>query len=489
MGDASVQGQLWGVAPLLPAGDLSWSLRLVSGANPAGADSTAVQARSTLAAGAAPGTDPGSLVLSDSHFADTARNGALAVGTLADFSVVRTGTGSLDLISGGSITQSTLFGVYTAGTQSGDAAVGGAYDLPRPLSGGTVLGPVGDLPGANGATYNAAVQDYRAYYPQGGGDLSVAAQGDIIGNVALSTNEAARLSPPSYYSSTSSNWLWWQGTKATPSAWWINFGTFDTTTAHSGVNTAAFANLVGFTGFGTLGGGDVHVSAGHDAGNVAGTVNLLGSPLNSGTAGGLNVAVGSTGRTNQASGKVEVTGGGDITIAVAGAINPDAAAADTQFGGAALNGVLTDLRGTITVQAGSIGTIVKTYGNLGFGYDPRPFDAFVSISSQPFGGPTVDLGDGTAVFGTRGDQVLSTVENPTLLTQVEYRNDPAAVTTQFSVWQPGTSVRLAALGGDITPIIQDLSQPNDPLILYPPTLDLTAFDGSIRLGAGPGCGR
>ncbi len=75
------QGQIMAVAPMLPAGDLSWSLQLTAGADLAAADAARVNSLAALAGS-------GNLVLDDAHF------GGANLQT-PSFSVLRTGTGSL----------------------------------------------------------------------------------------------------------------------------------------------------------------------------------------------------------------------------------------------------------------------------------------------------------------------------------------------------------------------------------------------------------
>ncbi|MCH5842911.1 hypothetical protein MMA90_23945, partial [Salmonella enterica] len=71
-----------------------------------------------------------------------------------------------------------------------------------------------------------------------------------------------------YASATTGNWLWRQGVIGMPGvadiapAWWINFGTYASNSSTHGEQP----RVVGFTGFGTLGGGNLSISAGRDAG-------------------------------------------------------------------------------------------------------------------------------------------------------------------------------------------------------------------------------
>ncbi len=140
-------------------------------------------------------------------------------------SVIRTGTGSLSLVAGGNISRNSLFGIYTAGTQSSDIAAGD--NLPQPDMPGTttVLGSVGNL-SANGATYNTAIQDYQANYPTNGGNVLVSAQGTLGGYVVEGSVTASGSTNFLPDSNAVGNWLYRQGGNGTSTAYWINFGTY-----------------------------------------------------------------------------------------------------------------------------------------------------------------------------------------------------------------------------------------------------------------------
>ena len=170
-------GQGWAVAPMLPEGSQSWSMRLVGGADLDGADTRATQY----------GVKRGNLVLADNHYGmygfDAPGNflwtqqGAddigmpwlagtvideqfiidnfgypsaalmckdvpdyckakdpgdyLAAPATARFSVLRTGTGDLDLLAGGDLRMHSLYGVYTAGASSAATQAGDPYNQPR----------------------------------------------------------------------------------------------------------------------------------------------------------------------------------------------------------------------------------------------------------------------------------------------------------------------------------------------------------------------
>ena len=483
------EGQVWGVSQMLPAGDLSWSLRLVGGAELTGADSRSVQDAPSLAQSATVADPaPGSIALSDLHVPN-----AKTALTTVDFSVLRTGTGYLDLLAGGDVSEATPFGIYTAGTQS--AGVLAAYDQSRVGASGTILGGRGNI-SLNGASYNSAdAASYQANYPTGGGNLLVAAGGTVTGDVyqlASAGNAMTVVSNPPAYSNDVSNWLWWQGGGSVPAAWWIDFGTF--------ANIARVPTLVGFTGFGALGGGSASIEAGGAAGQIAPLKSTISSTA-------LDIAVASTGRFDPATRTISLTGGGNLIAAVGGALNAGAPLADATLGGDpivdSLSGVMTNTRGAVTVEAASIGQVLLTYNDIstlstvndsssGVLIDPRAQNPLVSKTFDVGGGPVIVEGDTQASFQTRGDLALSAAGNPTFGYQIQQ----LAASSDFSLWQDTTSILLASAGANIVPatpygaslgVNDAVSQPtqtkggytNLSELLYPPTLDVRAESGSI----------
>ncbi len=183
------------------------------------------------------------------------------VGQASIPSVVRTGTGNLDLIAGGSFSEQSLYGVYTAGTQSApilDPNGNNLYNQPLGLQpDGTLLGAI------NADKATAAQAAYQAWYPEHGGDVLVSAQGNVTGYIGITDNTTRFVD-----SDLTSNWLWRQGgggLATDPTAWWVNFGTYATTTTPN-IFSPTDATVVGFQGIGTLGGGNLTVIAGGNAG-------------------------------------------------------------------------------------------------------------------------------------------------------------------------------------------------------------------------------
>jgi filamentous hemagglutinin family protein len=463
-----VEGRIWAVAPLLPASDQSWSIQLVAGADLGAADTRTVQTAPALAGQAtAANPAPGSIVLSDPHYMNSS---STADSTQAVESVIRTGTGSLTLLAGGNITEDSLFGIYTAGHQPADVTA--AFNVPQANLPGSssVLGSLGNSITLNGASYNSAIQGYQAYYPTDGGNVLVSAQGSI-GGFFIAGQAATPIDTPD--SNAIGNWLYRQGGDGVSTAYWVNFGTYVAAPGGADIYQA------GFTGIGALGGGNVTVSAGGNAG-VSQTNGMSG----------IDIAVASTGRV-LANGSVEQTGGGTLTLQVGGALN--AVVASGNFGSAPSvtpdqSGTLTDLRGTLVVNAGSIGSISLNYGaNL-----PNAIpDPFVATEAQSVGGPVIVLGDATASLTTRGDLVLGGAGDPTRETQYNLADSfsmaGGAVQSWFSLWTPATGISLFSAGGNLAPVVED----NDPTIgnanatdfrfVYPPNFTAVAAQGSIYL--------
>ncbi len=268
---AMIQGSIWADAAMLadgPSGQvpLSWSMAFVSGGDTAAADPHTLLTSSALAAQAtARNSNPGSMILSDPHYQVALTRSGNVFSYYPSFSVIRTGTGDLTLLSGGGFSEESLYGIYTAGAQS--PAVVGPKQAGTASTSTTV--PAG---------YDAAIDAYQAYDPVGGGNVVLAAQGNLTGDT-FDGNASDDLLP----SNAVGNWLWWQGNSTIPTAWWINFGSYVLPLGPIGARlsnnttvTDGHPLLVGFTGIGALGGGNVTVNAGGDAGAVAGLVSATG---------------------------------------------------------------------------------------------------------------------------------------------------------------------------------------------------------------------
>ena len=514
-----VQGHLYALSALLPAGSQSWNLGFVAGANQASADGLAVQPRSVLDGGAlavpanTANQAPGSLILDDQHYV-TASNSNVGNANPA-FSVIRTGIGDLSLVAGGDFDQSSLYGIYTAGTQDplpGGAAANAAYDLARQGSNGNSF----VVPGGADSTYNRIIRStYQANYPAGGGDVLLSAQGSVTGD--LYGGSSSTIGSPLLTSDAIGNWLWRQGSTqlGISTAWWINFGTFAFPYApgDTGYGLSVPTQLTGFQGIGALGGGNVTVVAGQDAGQ---TTDRSGDVLSASGAfrgEGLVIAVGSTGREVSSGGTQSIvqTGGGSVTLRVAGTINPIDAQAYSgstgaplnALGGSTLNGAVIDLRGDIAISAGAIGRLDESYAGQSAPNepDPRPLSLTTPVLT-PSDGLTLAPGDGTVSVNTQRDLVLDGVADPGRVTEQSLtRVSQAAVgtlstiggATGFTLWTADTSLSLFAAGGNAAPIttqatvntaqvslVNDLA--TDGRFVYPSQLHVTAASGDIAYG-------
>ncbi|MGT2505775.1 filamentous haemagglutinin family protein [Cupriavidus basilensis] len=408
------------------------------------------------------------------------------------FSVVRTGAADLDLLAAGDLRMDSMFGVYTAGASSRPASASDPYNLPRVVgANGKVLGDVdgGYEKFVNGGADSLA----RAWYPASGGNLTIRAGGTLSGDVMRVTNAGPsrpNLADTGYDSAAIGNWLWRQGTGNTfggaqdqPGAWWINFGTY--------INAGA-DKLVGFTGYGTLGGGDLRVDVGGDAGILARRGELL-TPLDRNQRSqALVLAVGSTGRV-LADGSLSLTGGGDLMLNLGGTLNPfvvtgasNLASDDTD---AALNGVIVNLRGDVQLQAAGIGSLPLRYGvyaNTQSPRETRAFDPFTATRAAAQGGIVLAPGDASYTLMTRGDLVVKGVNDATRLTMANATpfgtgGDAGKGQSWFSLWTPHTAINLFAAGGDLVPVTSNGTR-TDSAVVYPSILSVVAASGSLYYG-------
>ncbi|WP_438852251.1 filamentous haemagglutinin family protein [Brevundimonas nasdae] len=511
------QGRIWAVAPMLQRGSQSWSMRLIAGADLSSADGRALRAASELAEAG----QTGNLTLSDRHYFNpqaTTRSGLPAaqltsLKRMQNFSVIRTGIGSLDLLAGGSYEQLSLYGVYTAGAPSED--IGGltldgynVFNQPRAiLAGGASL--ANPWIGQNFDGYAASIQDYRAWYPENGGDVLLAVQGRMIGYATGRSGADQRVG-----SGSVGNWLWRQGGYGVsegrtpemgedmPTAWWINFGGYVPNNPSS-LTTSAYFNapvLEGFMGIGALGGGNLTVRSGGDAGVVMDWTRDGGTYLDSNrsiiASTGLNFAVGGTGRVTSVTrnsgvvtgGALVQTGGGDINILIGGRLNGGA-----DMLGEDLGGSVVSLRGDINLIAGEVGRMYYATNQISF--DPRKPDLISTVMQKSVGGLTVVIGDGDVRLDARGDLVLAGVGDPGSTpgsiagASLGYLNDEGVFVrpdgfmmgSSFSLWRDDTSLNLFSAGGNITPmtLANGNAKPRDGRYWYPPILNVISASGDI----------
>lgn len=405
------------------------------------------------------------------------------------WSVIRTGSGDLELLSAGNLQMDSLFGVYTAGTSSTGTFAGDPYNLPKAKRAGadpltsTVLNDAGSFfeQFVNGSSTSL----YRAWYPEAGGNLTLNVGGDLTGHITSSVASSVRPNPKDVGvdSAAVGNWLWRQGSGAVatggpaqPTAWWINFGSYTA--------TAAADKLLGFTGFGTLGGGNLDVNV---SGN-AGVLDTLGysvyRPEVNPHSQGLVLAVGSTGRI-AADGSQQLTGGGDLRVRIGGALNPASVAATTDH----RDGVLVNLRGDVQLRSATMGSVDLLYGSTARSQSPgetRAFDPQVATRGVARGGMTLVPGDATFNLQTLGDLVVQNVEDPgrVVLSHVSPFAQGASLgggSSWFTLWTRDTAIDLFSLGGNLTPFSRIDALP-DLAVVYPSILRATAAGGSLYYG-------
>lgn len=399
--------------------------------------------------------------------------------TSSSFSVVRTGTGDLQLLSGGNLSVDSSYGVYTAGTSSTGTYAGDPFNQPRALLGGSTV--LKENPSYFEQFVNGGSESlYRAWYPEAGGNLTLNVNGNLTGNLDNGGRYSQfRPNPDDYGNNRADvgNWLWRQGSgdvatggQAQPTAWWINFGTYTNIISD---------NLIGFTGFGTLGGGDLDVTVGGDAGSLKAPTPTPDG--NNKRTQGLVLAVGSTGRVSS-DGSLQLTGGGDLRLQVSGALNPQALI--ETLGNR--DGVLINTRGNVQVQAGSIGRIDTVYGTSAqVPGDVRAAEPLRASRSKPQGGITLVAGDATFSLHTLGDLVVQTVEDAGRVTQYNrsaFSRDGliGGSSSWFTLWTPDTAVDLYAEGGNLTPFM--VGSNTDMAVVYPSILRATAASGSFYYG-------
>ena len=558
------QGRNLALAPMLAQGSQAWSLRLVGGADTAAADTRALKPHAKDAhlmladthygldavTSIVPGTgSPAKYIFSEAALLEGYPEGevdiemyfgneetmleyaAYLVVKVADgtppekvtsveparqplFSVLRTGTGDLDLLAAGDFDMRSLYGVYTAGTQSASPLVNGKdlFNLPRGLNAkGQLLGALGEdfTPFVDGGSQSL----YRAWYPEHGGNLLLRAQGDVKGDTLASATQrredAIGWLRAQQDTSDIGTWLWRQGSGSTgagvPTAWWINFGTY--VARPEGVDLfSGLPGLSGFTGIGTLGGGNLLLQAGGDAGMLASRADAGGefAPRSQ----GLNVAVGSTGRVTP-DGKLLLTGGGDLDIRIGGGLNPvaevrsfdsnsDRPNPNTRFERQlpSLNSTLTNLRGALRLEAGAVGGIELRFDRA----DPtesRPYETYTAGTAIASGGPILVPGDSGVRIDARGDVVLGGVADAGRVKQLGYGSPFSYQGVErtgegwswFSLWTPATAIDLFSAGGNLTPTSSwinatpgDNHAPTDGRFVMPSVLRAVAASGSLYYG-------
>ncbi len=413
------QSSLW-LAPLmaanpnLPANSQSWSYRLTSGSDLSSADFGSVLPQASLASGA------GSFLLGK-NYGNAATYGSGATHTTetsierAGYQVIRTGSGDISIHSGRDVTILNQFAtIYTAGTLvSNPTSLYGSGDFVVPL----LLSNIGRHP-TQGTLLGAVQQPYFVQYSMAGGNLSVEAANDV----SRMTRNTVAATGGSLIDDSS---------RQLPNNWLYRRGYIDPATGASGV---AFVNDGGasltdpdasttwwvdysnfFEGLGTLGGGNIRITAGRDVKNID-----AAAPTNARMASGI-----------PSEAKVIELGGGDITV-LSGR-NIDA-------------GVYYVERGHGRLEAGASivtnSTRSPSRGILSSLTNPLIFDSNTWLATTLF------VGKGGFDVQASGDLLLGPVSNPFWLPQGI--NNKFWYKTYFNTYAADSYVDVISLGGSVT---------------------------------------
>ena len=372
----------------LPINNQSWSYRLTAGADFSAVDFTRVQPLSTL------GANGGSLLMGKDYGSNIFTIGTTATTSSivgSRFQVIRTGSGDITISAGRDVRLLNQFAtIYTAGTKVADATMGGTFDLPV-------------LTTPSAATQLGAVQEPTPYTPQyslAGGNVSITAQNDITHKTLISgvlTDDSSKELPI--------NWLYRRGYVAPSGA----FGTARGGDAASTTWWVDFSNF--FEGVGTLGGGNLTMTAGHDVSNVDGLV-ATNARMPKGTP--------------DAASLLEL-GGGDLTVRAGHDIN---------------GGVYYIERGAGTLSAGNE---IRT--NRTRSPSRGAIDASQIGSPEIWLPTTLFLGKGSFDVNAKGSILLGPVANAFLLP--EGYSNTVWYKTYFSTYAESDAVNVTSLGGSV----------------------------------------
>jgi len=427
----------------LPVNTQSWSYRITAGADFSSANVGAVVPVSSLASG------KGSVLVGE-FYADipnSATSGtAVAIGsngTTANtirittgaanrtrFEVVRTGTGDIGIAAGRDVQLRNQFAtIYTAGVRIPDPTqIYTAGDFVQPIV--ALSGPRHPAQGNLGA----AQQPYAAQWAMAGGDVTIAAQGDIGRFTQVGTTVV-----PDSTRELPNNWLYRRGyvnpatglfaeggvgtsgsnsagSVSEPSAstaWWIDYSNF-------------------FEGIGALGGGNITLNAGANVINADAVIPTDARMPGRTSATGPNVAPDAS--------KLLEFGGGNLVVKAGGNID---------------GGIFYVERGTGALSAGGQITTNSTrspsLGRLGTTDQPP---SIIQSSSPAVYDPstwlptTLFVGKSTFDVSARGDILLGPVTNTFLLPQGE--NNKFWYKTYFNTFAANAGVNVSSFGGNIT---------------------------------------
>jgi len=387
----------------LPVNAQSWAYRLAAGADLSAADFHQVRSLSSLAA------NSGSLLLGKDNGNNTGvlsgNDYSTSLSVPPYYQVIRTGTGDIDIATGRDVKLLNHFAtIYTAGVQITDPTMGGTFDLPS----GTMVG----LNTGNLGTAQQAVP-YLAQYSFAGGNVVIAAQGDITHQ---SMNGGSLIADSSRQ--LPNNWLYRRGFVDSTTGLFGEIRRSGSGIADIGSTTwwVDFSNF--FEGVGALGGGDVTMIAGNDISNVDAVI-----PTNARMPG-----KNSNGPIAPDAGTLVELGGGDLVVRAGRDIDA---------------GVYYVERGTGRIDAGrSIHTNSTRTPSLGTIINQSPLDQNTWLPTTLFVGKSQ-----FDIFG-RSDVLMGPATNLFLMPQGF--NNSFWNKTYFSTYDGTGEVNVTSLGGDLT---------------------------------------
>lgn len=370
----------------------SWSYRLVAGADFAAADYHKVSGTGSLLLGQGTQSLP------------TALDGERSDIIPFYYQVIRTGTGSIDIATGGNVElQNNLATIYTAGSAVSD---------PTTLyTSNDFALPVLDYPDAE--PFNFQYPQYDAQYSSSGGNITIQAGGSIEHETLNDKNQLvadSSLELPT-------NWLYRRGFvyngqfasnhsaslgtnpgEIESTSWWVDFSNF-------------------FEGVGALGGGNITLVAGQNINNVDAVI-----PTNA------RMPVG----TPDASKLVEL-GGGDLVVKAGNDIN---------------GGVYYVERGQGTLHAGN--SIITNSTRAALLESTIAIDQSRNVvpPSTTWMPTTLFLGKGSFDVSADNNVLLGPVANPFLLPQGV--NNSFLEKTYFSTYAATDAVDVSSLTGNVT---------------------------------------
>jgi filamentous hemagglutinin family protein len=424
--------------PNLPMNTQSWSYGITAGADFSSAGRGTVLAPSALAAGkgsvlvgefypAIPNsatTGTAAAIGSNGQTADTIRISTSNTDRGTRFEVIRTGTGGIDVNAGRDVQLRNQFAtIYTAGVAVPvPTTIFQANDFVVPVI-PTALNRHPSQSGGAGTTLGAIQQLYQPAWTLAGGNLSLRAQADI-GRFTLSNGniiaDSSRQMP--------TNWLYRRGYVDPATGLFASDGGVDSTPIISSITDPStsttwwidFSNF--FQGVGSLGGGDVSISAGRDVVNLDAVI-----PTNARMA-GLDPSTG--GNLAPSAERLLEWGGGDLSVIAGRDISGGVYYAERGRGELFAGGEIT----TNAARTLSLGIL-----------DTATPAVLEEITWMP---TTLFTGKSDFRVAARGDVLLGPALNPYLLPQG--LNNRYWYKTFFQTYSGDSGIDVASFGGSVT---------------------------------------